>query len=142
STSARSKKRGDVGETKRASEARVVGACVHNVWMTRGVEVETRGRTMGGAPNRGRSAGAPSGLHLDSYATNPGANSAFARDARYLRAFSTASATRPANAVRRSGSSAPDATGCPPPPSACASVDKSTLQSGERRKLTDKLFAS
>ena len=66
----------------------------------------------------------------------------FDRAARYLSAFSTASATSPANAVRRSGSSAPDAAAWPPPPSDCASLDRSTSQSGERRKLTDRLFAS
>src|SRR5439155_569480 len=43
---------------------------------------------------------------------------------------------------RSSGSSQPAAAACPPPPRLAASRERSTVQSGERRRLTARLLAS
>src|SRR5262245_14056654 len=43
---------------------------------------------------------------------------------------------------RTSGSSQPAAAACPPPPSARARCERSTVQSGDRRRLSERLFAS
>src|SRR4029077_945659 len=67
-------------------------------------------------------------------------------DVREDRFHRTCSATRVATISatmrRRSGISVPAAAACPPPPSASATFERSTWQSGERRRLTDKLVAS
>src|SRR5262249_20348955 len=43
---------------------------------------------------------------------------------------------------RSSGIAAPDAAAWPPPPSASATFERSTSQSGDRRRLRDRLVAS